>query len=326
VKLRPLENVEGSDYINANHILDGRYISTQAPMPNTINDFWRMIWEQHCAIIVMITRIFEGGRQKANLYWPTEEGGSQKYGIVEVTTARHFCNEHFDTRIFLIRCGTETRKVVHYQYSTWPDFGVPHSTEGIRELIRKVRRQQARVTPSGPVTVHCSAGVGRSGAFISILHTIERAHAGLSTNLMELVMEMRKDRSGMIQTKEQYAFVVKCLEDYFAEEAAASRVHPIIRNRHRLAKRSQSLQALHHHNPNPGACDPIGGSTMSAPDITVTTAGGAQCPSSPTPTGGSSSSSGTPQGSAQKRLSKSYSSPVTDFPAPSSPVVQVSQA
>jgi len=319
VKLRPLESVEGSDYINANHILDGRYISTQAPMPNTINDFWRMVWEQHCAIIVMITRIFEGGRQKANIYWPTEEGGSQKYGIVEVTTARHFCNEHFDTRIFLIRCGTETRKVVHYQYSTWPDFGVPHSTEGIRELIRKVRRQQARVTPSGPVVVHCSAGVGRSGAFISILHTIERAHAGLSTNLMELVMEMRKDRSGMIQTKEQYAFVVKCLEDYFAEEAAASRVHPIIRNRHRLAKRTQSLQALHHHNPNPGACDPIGGSTcstMSAPDITVSS-----------PTGVSSSSSGTPQGnSAQKRLSKSYSSPVTDFPAPSSPVVQVSQA
>lgn len=56
VKLRPLENAEGSDYINANHILDGRYISTQAPMPNTINDFWRMVWEQHCAIIVMITR------------------------------------------------------------------------------------------------------------------------------------------------------------------------------------------------------------------------------------------------------------------------------
>ena len=142
VKLRPQESIEGSDYINANHILDGRYISTQAPMPNTINDFWRMIWEQHCAIIVMITRyvdflslpscddnlcfltatdiwlrIFEGGRQKANIYWPTEEGGSQKYGIVEVTTARHFCTEHFDTRIFLLRCGNETRKVVHYQYS-----------------------------------------------------------------------------------------------------------------------------------------------------------------------------------------------------------------
>lgn len=70
-----------------------------------------------CASHFWLHRIYEGGRQKANIYWPTEEGSSQKYGIVEVTTARHFCTEHFDTRIFLLRCGTETRKVVHYQYS-----------------------------------------------------------------------------------------------------------------------------------------------------------------------------------------------------------------
>jgi protein tyrosine phosphatase len=216
VKLKAKHGVEGSDYINGNYIFENLYVSCQAPIPSTFGDFWRMVWEQNSGIIVMVTKLLEGGKKKADLYWP-DEGCTATYDGIMVTLRNVFHGEHFDTRVFDVSWENERRKIYHFQYLEWPDFGVPQSTHGILKLAKYVKAHHERAITKGmigPLVVHCSAGVGRSGTFIAIYHIIQRIHAQLPTNVMELVLQMRKHRGGMVQTEDQYLFIHRAYEDY----------------------------------------------------------------------------------------------------------------
>ncbi|EAL70599.1 protein-tyrosine phosphatase 1 [Dictyostelium discoideum AX4] len=183
VQLKKIQDKEGSDYINANYI-DGAYpkqfICTQGPLPNTIADFWRMVWENRCRIIVMLSRESENCRIKCDRYWPEQIGGEQFsiYGngnevfgtySVELVEVIQDPEREIITRNIRLTFEGETRDITQYQYEGWPDHNIPDHTQPFRQLLHSITNRQNQIIPSSdrnvPIIVHCSAGVGRTGTF-----------------------------------------------------------------------------------------------------------------------------------------------------------------
>ncbi|XP_031553773.1 tyrosine-protein phosphatase non-receptor type 9-like [Actinia tenebrosa] len=222
VPLTPIDEDDFSDYIHANYV-DGykqpkAFIATQGPLPNTTGDFWRMVWEQKSVVVVMITRCFERNRIKCKRYWP-ENGDTDAYMNLRIQHIETQEYEDHVERIFDIS-DTETqtsRTIMHFQMTSWPDFGVPSSAESCLHILGLVRQAQASAVlalwsswtghPSGPpMVVHCSAGVGRTGTFCTIDINIERMKKQGTCEISNTVKYLRNQRAHMIQTPDQYEF------------------------------------------------------------------------------------------------------------------------
>ncbi|XP_074603401.1 putative receptor-type tyrosine-protein phosphatase mosPTP-1 isoform X2 [Brevipalpus obovatus] len=226
VVLKPLSNQRKGavDYINANFI-DGyckgaAYIGTQGPLPSTFDDYWRMIWEQRVCIIVMITNLIERGRQsyspselddsrKCDLYWPKE--GCETYGVIQVKILQEVVMATYTLRTFTIRNlkvkkkhGAE-RTVYQYHYTNWPDHGVPDHPLPVLSFVRK--SAAANPPNGGPIIVHCSAGVGRTGTYIVIDAMLRQIKHRQSINVYGFLKHIRQQRNHLVQTEEQYIFI-----------------------------------------------------------------------------------------------------------------------
>jgi len=221
VRLQTLDSTEGSDYINANFILNKKYISCQAPIFSTFADHWRMIWETRCSLIVMLTKLFEGGRTKAHIYWPNYIGTPLIMGDITITKLEEIEDTHFVMRRFRLSKGTEVREIFHLHDTEWPDFGVPHSTKGILKLVEYVNNLQTNSSSQGPIVVHCSAGIGRSASFIAIHHALNQfdfSTENFLPKISEIILDMRKDRVGMVQTVKQFAFIHQAISDFRTQQ------------------------------------------------------------------------------------------------------------
>uniref|UniRef100_A0A669CZQ3 Receptor-type tyrosine-protein phosphatase epsilon n=1 Tax=Oreochromis niloticus TaxID=8128 RepID=A0A669CZQ3_ORENI len=220
VVLTELEGNPCSDYVNASYI-DGyteknKFIGAQGPKEDTVADFWRMIWEQKVSTIVMLTNLKERKEDKCYQYWPDQ--GCWTYGNVRVAvddftvlvdyTIRKFCVQYVIATMTLT-----PRLVTQLHFTSWPDFGVPFSPIGMLKFLKKVKS----VNPdfAGPIVVHCSAGVGRTGTFIVIDAMIEMMHAEQKIDVFGFVSKIREQRSQLIQTDMQYSFVYQALLEYY---------------------------------------------------------------------------------------------------------------
>ncbi|KAF9137862.1 hypothetical protein BGX30_009810 [Mortierella sp. GBA39] len=181
VKIHELDQ-DGDDYINASFLTPpfGRrsYIATQAPLPSTLLDFWKVVWEQNSRVVVMLTREVEMGRVKCHKYWPTAQEPVLDLGAVQVTFLNE-CQPHGESgssilvrQMRLRHTATDSshkaeRTITQLQYTGWPDFGVPETPLEVLQLI-KLADTHNMPASAGPMVVHCSAGCGRTGAFCVI--------------------------------------------------------------------------------------------------------------------------------------------------------------
>uniref|UniRef100_A0A8C6L887 Tyrosine-protein phosphatase non-receptor type 9 n=1 Tax=Nothobranchius furzeri TaxID=105023 RepID=A0A8C6L887_NOTFU len=230
VRLKPRRN-ERSDYINASY-MDGykqrnAYIGTQGPLERTYGDFWRMVWEQNVLVIVMTTRTDEGSRRKCGQYWPLGEGGQEVYGHIAVVNQRVDHHTHYNHTILELH-NTETceqRNASHFQYLSWPDYGVPTSAVTLIDFLGAVKRQQRKMVkalgpqwsthPLGPpIVVHCSAGIGRTGTFCALDICLSQLQDVGSLNVFQTVRRMRMQRAFSIQTPDQYYFCYNAILEH----------------------------------------------------------------------------------------------------------------
>ncbi|XP_035981552.1 receptor-type tyrosine-protein phosphatase mu isoform X13 [Fundulus heteroclitus] len=208
VRLQPQDGDGGSDYINANYV-DGyhrpnHYIATQGPMQETVYDFWRMVWQENTAAIVMVTNLVEVGRVKCCKYWPDD---TEIYGDMKVTLIETQLLSEYVIRTFAVekRGVAEIREIRQFHFTGWPDHGVPLHATGLLGFIRCVK---AKTPPTaGPTVVHCSAGAGRTGCFIVIDIMLDMAEREGVVDIYNCVRELRARRVNMVQTEEQYVFI-----------------------------------------------------------------------------------------------------------------------
>uniref|UniRef100_A0A8C4VFK1 protein-tyrosine-phosphatase n=1 Tax=Gopherus evgoodei TaxID=1825980 RepID=A0A8C4VFK1_9SAUR len=204
-----------STYINANYIRgyggkEKSFIATQGPMINTVNDFWQMVWQEDSPVIVMITKLKEKN-EKCVLYWPEKRG---IYGKVEVLIKDVQECENYTVRNLTLKQGSQSQNVKHYWYTSWPDHKTPYSAQPLLQLMLDVEEDRMASAGRGPVIVHCSAGIGRTGCFIATAIGCHQLKEEGVVDALSIVCQLRVDRGGMIQTSEQYEFVHHALSLY----------------------------------------------------------------------------------------------------------------
>ncbi|CAL1682553.1 unnamed protein product [Lasius platythorax] len=248
VRLKDVDpNIPGADYINANYIKNEEgdpinsggdvtsfgkcYIATQGCLSNTIQDFWHMIYQENTRVIVMTTKEVERQKNKCALYWP-EEGEVQYGNEWKVRAVSRTSTADYTLREFLLQGSkpnfSESRRIYHYHFQAWPDHGVPSDPGCVLNFLHDVNARQESIATSlasnnqnvaciGPILVHCSAGIGRTGTFIvidMILDQIKRHGLDCEIDIQRTIQRIRSQRSGMVQTEAQYKFVYLAVLHY----------------------------------------------------------------------------------------------------------------
>ncbi|XP_009330243.1 PREDICTED: tyrosine-protein phosphatase non-receptor type 22 [Pygoscelis adeliae] len=246
VELSLITSDADSHYINANFIKGvygpRAYIATQGPLPTTVIDFWRMIWEYEVLIVVMACMEFEMGKKKCERYWAEVGGPPLQCGPFSIACEAEEKKNEYVIRTLKVTLNEEIRTVHQFHYKNWPDHDVPSSIDPILELVGEIRCYQP--DDSIPICIHCSAGCGRTGVICAIDFTQKLLKDGIvpvNFSIFSLIQEMRTQRPSIVQTKEQYELVYDAVIELFKrqikalnaqEDSAASQVQ----TRHPAAK------------------------------------------------------------------------------------------
>lgn len=227
--------VAGSDYINANYITTDedllpkdqrkKYIAAQGCQQGTVNDFWRMVWQENCRVIVMTTKEVERGKNKCYKYWPDK--GRIMQAITPSSTITVNCTQEFESNDYTLRHlevsreTDEVRRIYHYQFKVWPDHGVPQDPGCVLDFLHDINSKQSSIPQAGPIIVHCSAGIGRTGTFIvidMILTQLRILGLDCEIDIQKTIQMVRSQRSGMVQTEAQYEFVYTAVQHFIEVE------------------------------------------------------------------------------------------------------------
>ncbi|XP_040063544.2 tyrosine-protein phosphatase non-receptor type 4 isoform X1 [Ixodes scapularis] len=219
-----LQEGTSGDYVNASYVnmniptsgIVNRYIATQGPLPNTTIDFWEMVWEQQCTLVVMLTTLVERGRIKCHKYWP-DLYETDTYGHLQVSCVRQKETPSFAFREFTLinTQNREERHISHMQYLAWPDHGVPDDASDFLTFVQRVRRSRDGMVE--PTVVHCSAGIGRTGVLVLMETAMCLVEAHEPVYPLDLTRDMRDQRAMLVQTPSQYKFVCEAILKVYNE-------------------------------------------------------------------------------------------------------------
>ncbi len=199
----------GNDfYYNASVLFEGKALAAQGPESRHCDDFWKMIWQSDSRTIAMLTKTAECCQ-----YWPEGEE-SVTYGSITIQPISRTAQNNLITRKLTIQSGSEKRTVTHHQFTGWPD----HSTASLEEMAALVEKLACSFSRENPLTVHCRAGIGRTGTLLTALMTYQKiredSSKGLDSDLYhKTARAMREGRMAAIQTPEQYLCGYRTLEE-----------------------------------------------------------------------------------------------------------------
>lgn len=223
-------NVVGSDYINANFVgpsdteTSKRYIAAQGCLPSTVEDFWKMVFQENSRIIVMTTKEVERGRNKCTRYW-SDPDTTKDVGPYHVRHTKETEYTEYALREFELTSEDDPipRTIYQFHYTGWPDHGVPKDPSPVLHILHEVNSRQQSIPMAGPVIVHCSAGIGRTGTFIvidNLVNMIKEQGLDCEIDISKSIQNVRAQRSGMVQTEAQYEFIYKAIQHYISTETA----------------------------------------------------------------------------------------------------------
>ncbi|XP_053927599.1 FERM and PDZ domain-containing protein 2 isoform X4 [Cuculus canorus] len=201
---------EKKGYINASYIRmkvgeeEHFYITTQGPLPSTMADFWQMVWESQSDVIAMMTKEVELGQVKCHRYWPEPPHDSIDLAGFHLSLDSYQILDYFIIRtIEMVNKLTEEKRIIsHLQFITWPDHNTPRLAEQLVKFICYMRKAHS----TGPIVAHCNTGIGRSGVLLCVEVLLSYIEKNLCFNIKQIVRDLRHQRFGMIQTKDEYLF------------------------------------------------------------------------------------------------------------------------
>ncbi|XP_014192528.1 phosphatidylinositol phosphatase PTPRQ [Haplochromis burtoni] len=208
VKLLSEPGTAGSDYINASfvsgYLCPNEFIATQGPLPGTVADFWRMIWETGTRTIAMLTQCYEKGRIRCHKYWPEDNKPMSVFSDILISKVSEEVFPDWTIRTLKVEKHGHYILVRHFNYTSWPEHGVPESCSTLIKFVKAVRMHRQ---DNSTIVVHCSAGVGRTGVFIALDHLIQHVRDHDFVDIYGLVAELRSERMCMVQNLAQYIFL-----------------------------------------------------------------------------------------------------------------------
>ncbi|KAM4618263.1 phosphatidylinositol phosphatase PTPRQ [Polymixia lowei] len=243
VKLLSEPGMPGSDYINASfisgYLCPNEFIATQGPLPGTVADFWRMIWETGTRTIAMLTQCYEKGRIRCHQYWPEDNKPVTVFGDIIITKVTEACYTDWTVRALKVERHGDYMVVHHFNYTSWPEHGVPESSSTLVQFVKAIRTNRHDNTT---IVVHCSAGVGRTGVFIALDHLIQHVSDHDFVDVYGLVAELRSERMCMVQNLAQYMFLHQCTLDLLSSKGNSQSIWFV--NYSALEKMDDSLDAI----------------------------------------------------------------------------------
>ncbi|KGL82713.1 Phosphatidylinositol phosphatase PTPRQ, partial [Tinamus guttatus] len=243
VKLMPDAGIPGSDYINASYVsgylCPNEFIATQGPLPGTVGDFWRMVWETRAKTLVMLTQCFEKGRIRCHQYWPEDNKPVTVFGDIVITKLMEDTQMDWTIRDLKIERLGDCMMVRQCNFTSWPEHGVPETTAPIIHFVKLIRASRAHDTT--PMVVHCSAGVGRTGVYIALDHLTQHINDHDFVDIYGLVAELRSERMCMVQNLAQYIFLHQCVLDLLTSKGSSQ---PICFVNYSALQKMDSLDAM----------------------------------------------------------------------------------
>ncbi|XP_064306255.1 phosphatidylinositol phosphatase PTPRQ isoform X3 [Phalacrocorax carbo] len=243
VKLMPDAGIPGSDYINASYVsgylCPNEFIATQGPLPGTVGDFWRMVWETRAKTLVMLTQCFEKGRIRCHQYWPEDNKPVTVFGDIVITKLMEDIQMDWTIRDLKIERHGDCMMVRQCNFTSWPEHGVPETTAPIIHFVKLIRASRAH--DNTPMVVHCSAGVGRTGVYIALDHLTQHLNDHDFVDIYGLVAELRSERMCMVQNLAQYIFLHQCVLDLLTSKGSSQ---PICFVNYSALQKMDSLDAM----------------------------------------------------------------------------------
>ncbi|CAJ0602137.1 unnamed protein product [Cylicocyclus nassatus] len=196
-----------SNYINANWVVlpnGRRFICAQAPMKTTVCDFWHMILQENCRMIIMLCDLIEGEKEKCIKYFPQQKGQALTFGTTKVTLIEQSSSAYgFTISTWKVEDRSHQCNIKHLQLTAWPDHSAPKSPSAIIGIHKEIMKTSHETL----ILIHCSAGIGRTCTIMGVEVLLERIRRRRDVSGVAVMKWLRDRRFGAIQKGVQFVFM-----------------------------------------------------------------------------------------------------------------------